>query len=87
MIDVQNVLIGHINLAKIKDIDCFLQIINKYDGHYVLQHNTFEVDAKSIMGIFSLNLEEDLSLIAKKANVKDVNELQTSLQKVQLLKK
>ena len=86
MIEVQNIIVGSINLAKIKDIDRFLQIINKYDGYYILKHNTFEVEAKSIMGIFSLNLEEDLTLIAKKAKAIDADNLNKALKEANLLK-
>lgn len=85
MIIVNNIDICTINLAKIKDIDKFLRVINKYEGDYVLRHNTFEVDAKSIMGIFSLNLEKDLSLIAVKANFSDIEKLTTELKEVDLL--
>lgn len=84
---VTNIDLATINLSQIKDVITFIQIINKYEGDYVLQHDNVEVKAKSIMGIYSLNLEEDVSLVAKKANSVEIEKLIEALKEVNLLKK
>lgn len=83
---VNNVEIGILNLSKIQDIITFIQIINKYEGNYMLQHDNVEVEAKSIMGIYSLNLEEDVSLVAKKAKASEIQKLTEALKEANLLK-
>ena len=84
---VTNIDFATINLSQIKDIVTFLQIINKYEGDYILQHDNVEVEAKSIMGIYSLNLEEDVSLVAKKANSVEIEKIIEALKEANLLKK
>lgn len=83
---VHNVEVGKLNLSKIQDIIRFIQIINQQEGDYVLQHNTTEVNAKSIMGIYSLNLDKDVSLIAKKAKKSKIKKLADVLKEANLLK-
>ena len=58
-------LIGTIKLPQIVQINLFLQIINKYEGDFLLSRDIYQVDAKSLMGILSLNLEEELTLKSK----------------------
>lgn len=84
---VTNIDLATINLSQIKDIITFIQIINKYEGDYILQHDNVEVEAKSIMGIYSLNLEKDISLVAKKANSVEIEKLIEALKEANLLKK
>ena len=82
---VHNIEIAKINLAKIKNVDCFLQIVNRQEGVYALRHDTFVVNAKSLLGIFSLDLENDLLVIAVEAENSEVNELIEALKKASLL--
>ena len=84
---ITNIDLATINLSQIKDVITFIQIINKYEGDYILQHDNVEVEAKSIMGIYSLNLEEDVSLVAKKANSVEIEKLIEALKEANLLKK
>lgn len=58
-------LIGKVKLSQIVQINLFLQIINKYKGDFLLSRDIYQVDAKSLMGILSLNLEEALTLKSK----------------------
>lgn len=58
-------LIGKVKLSQIVQINLFLQIINKYEGDFLLSRDIYQVDAKSLMGILSLNLEEALTLKSK----------------------
>ena len=55
--------VAKINLSNLKDIDIFLQIINKYFSKYYLEHEAYRVNAKSVLGIMSLDLSNDLKLI------------------------
>ena len=55
-----------INLSSnLISLDKFLRIINKYSEDFVLKHDRFEVDAKSLLGIMSLDLSQILILEPK----------------------
>ena len=58
-------LVGTIKLPQIIQRNLFLQIINRYEGDFLLSRDIYQVDAKSLMGILSLNLEEELTLKSK----------------------
>ena len=49
-------------LNTIEKVRGFVNLISKYDGEFQLAMGGYVVDAKSIMGIFSLNLAEPLHL-------------------------
>lgn len=51
-----------IYLESINDIKKFVSIVSKYDGDFDLISGRYVVDAKSIMGIFSLDLSKPLQL-------------------------
>lgn len=51
-----------IYLESINDIKKFVSIISKYDGDFDLISGRYVVDAKSIMGIFSLDLSKPIQL-------------------------
>lgn len=57
-----------VNLNSAKGVDsidrvkAFVDIISTFDGEYDLASDRYLVDAKSIMGIFSLNTGKDLRL-------------------------
>lgn len=80
-----NIEIGKLNLSEIKNITCFIQVISQQEGDYVLQHDMVEVKAKSIMGIYSLDLEKDIYLIAKDAKKTEVEKLIEALKEAKLL--
>ncbi len=61
---------------KIKD---FSSIINKFDGDFDLISDDYIIDAKSIMGIFSLNLTKPLKLEVN--NTSNIEELEILLKK------
>lgn len=63
--DIANIYVNvaKINLSNLKDIDGFLQIINKYASKYYLEHENYRVNAKSVLGIMSLDLSNDLKLV------------------------
>ena len=51
-----------ISLDTIDKVRGFVNIIGRYDGDFDLAAERFVVDAKSIMGIFSLDLGKTLRL-------------------------
>ena len=51
-----------INLSSINDVKEFVNVVNKYDFDVDLASGRYIVDAKSIMGIFSLDLSKPISL-------------------------
>ncbi|NLM12629.1 MAG: HPr family phosphocarrier protein [Epulopiscium sp.] len=51
-----------LSLNSIEKVKKFVNIIGKYDGDFDLSSGRYKVDAKSIMGIFSLDLSSPLKL-------------------------
>ena len=54
----------HILLSSINDVKNFVNIVNKYDFEVDLTSGRYVVDAKSIMGIFSLDLSKPIKVEA-----------------------
>ena len=54
----------NIMLNSIKDVKDFVNIVNQYDFDVELVLGKYVIDAKSIMGIFSLDLSQKLLLQA-----------------------
>ncbi len=52
----------NLKLDSIDKVKAFVNIINLYEGDFDLASNRYVVDAKSIMGIFSLDLANPLEL-------------------------
>jgi len=59
----------NININSIDKVKAFVNIINTFDGNFDLVSDRYVVDAKSIMGIFSLDVSNAIQL-----NVHDDNE-------------
>lgn len=53
-----------IKLSSIEDVRNFVNIVTKYDMDIDLMSGRYVVDAKSIMGIFSLDLMKPIALTA-----------------------
>lgn len=51
-----------LSLNSIEKVKKFVNIIGRYDGDFDLSSGRYKVDAKSIMGIFSLDLSTPLKL-------------------------
>ena len=51
-----------INLSSINDVKEFVNVVNKYDFDVDLASGRYIVDAKSIMGIFSLDLSKPIKV-------------------------
>lgn len=57
-------LTAKITLNNIEDVKRFVQIANGFDFEIELSSGRYTVDAKSIMGIFSLDLSKPITLAA-----------------------
>ncbi len=51
-----------IRLKNIEEVKRFVQIVSKGEGRAELYSDCYEIDAKSILGVFSLDLTKTLSL-------------------------
>ena len=58
----------NILLKSINDVKDFVNIVNKYDFDVDLTSGRYIVDAKSIMGIFSLDLSKPIKVEVHKDN-------------------
>lgn len=52
----------NISLNSIDKVKSFVNLINTFDGDFDLVSDRYVVDAKSIMGIFSLDISNSLQL-------------------------
>ena len=60
-------------LSSINDVKDFVNIVSKYDFDVDLTSGRYVVDAKSIMGIFSLDLSKPIDLnIHADSNLDDI---------------
>ena len=57
-----------VNLQAINDVKEFVNIVMKYDFDIDLVSGRYAIDAKSIMGIFSLDLSKTIQLNAHTDN-------------------
>ena len=51
-----------IKLSTIQDVKSFVNIMEQFQGNFDLAHGRYLVDAKSVMGIFSMDLSKELEL-------------------------
>ena len=56
----------YVDLSNINDIQRFANIVSKYDGDFDLVQGRYRIDAKSIVGIFSLDLSKPVELYIEK---------------------
>ena len=61
-----------IKLSSIEDVRKFVDIVSKYDIDIDLSAGRYIVDAKSIMGIFSLDLLKPIKLTAHSDNTDEL---------------
>ena len=58
-------------LASINDVKSFVNIVTKYDFEIDLTSGRYVVDAKSIMGIFSLDLTKAINVTVHSDDCED----------------
>lgn len=54
----------HVLLSSINEVKAFVNIVTKYDFEIDLSSGRYVIDAKSIMGIFSLDLSKPIKVEA-----------------------
>ncbi len=64
-----------VKLSTITDVQNFVRDLALYSGDADLESGRYVVDAKSIMGIFSLDLQSPISLILREENLPGEAEL------------
>lgn len=68
-----------IRLSSIQDVRTFVDIVTKYNIDIDLSSGRYIVDAKSIMGIFSLDLLNPIKLSAQTDNEDEIKKLMDDL--------
>ena len=68
-----------VRLSSIQDVRSFVDIVTKYNMDIDLSSGRYVVDAKSIMGIFSLDLLNPIKLSAQSDKEEDVKALMEDL--------
>ena len=68
-----------INLNTIDRVKKFVDIVSKIDGTLDLVSGRYRVDAKSIMGIFSLDLSKDLDLVVHYEDEKLISKIENNI--------
>jgi len=72
----------NIMLNSIDRVKKFVNVVNRYDGEFDLVLGKYVIDAKSIMGIFSLDLGSQLTLNI--VHCTDTNELLLELKEFEV---
>ena len=62
-----------VKFDSISDVKEFVSINNKYDFEIDVKSDRYRADAKSILGMFSLDLSNEVNLIIKINNVNSKN--------------
>lgn len=68
-----------INLNTIDRVKKFVDVVSKIDGTLDLVSGRYRVDAKSIMGIFSLDLSKDLDLVVHYEDEKLISKIENNI--------
>lgn len=63
--------IGEIKFDTIEDVKRFVNFITKYSDEYYLNSGKYLINAKSIMGIFSLDLSKPVVIVSEKEFTED----------------
>ena len=63
--------IGEIGLNTVHDIQAFVNFVTKFPDDYFLISGRYIINAKSIMGIYSLDLSKPIALVSLKENNED----------------
>ena len=68
-----------ISLNSIDKVKSFVTDITKFDYDFDLVSGRYVIDAKSIMGIFSIDLSRELTLKIKSDNIDECKEIKEKL--------
>lgn len=67
-----------LHMDSVEEISDFVNEITKHDGNFSLTSGMYAVNAKSLMGIFTLDLSKPITLIMR--NVRDTKAVCRALQ-------
>lgn len=76
---------NRVKFSTVEQIKNFVDIVYQYDMDMDLVHNRYTIDAKSIMGIFSLDLSNPLELVLHTSDSLLTEELLQKLRKAGIL--
>ena len=65
--------IVYVDLSTVKDVHAFVTIISALDGQFDFLSERYVLDARSLMGIFRLDLTKPLRLRVEKDTAKTMN--------------
>ena len=71
-----------VSLNSIEKVKEFVNLVNTFDGDFDLVSDRYVIDAKSIMGIFSLDISNPLRLDIHD-NVTELDKVEDALKKFQ----
>ena len=60
--------IGEVELKTVQDVQSFVNFVSKFSDEYYLNSGRYIINAKSIMGIYSLDLSKPIRLVSTKEN-------------------
>jgi len=64
-----------LKLNSLDDVKRFIGITSRYEAELSLENGRYSVDAKSILGVFSMDLSQPVQLVCKQENEKLKEEL------------
>lgn len=79
---MENIIIKFDTIAQIKE---FVDAIQPFPTDFDLVHNRYIIDAKSIMGIFSMDLSKPLTLVVHSDSDVVKNQVKAELKRLNLL--
>ena len=65
--------IGEVELTTIQDVQSFVNFVSKFSDEYYLNSGRYIINAKSIMGIYSLDLSKPVRFVSTKENNDEIS--------------
>ena len=65
--------IGEVELKTIQDVQSFVNFVSKFSDEYYLNSGRYIINAKSIMGIYSLDLSKPVRFVSTKENNDEIS--------------
>lgn len=65
--------IGEVEFKTIQDVQSFVKFVSKFSDEYYLNSGRYIINAKSIMGIYSLDLSKPIRLVSTKENNDEIS--------------
>lgn len=65
--------IGEVELKTIQDVQSFVNFVSKFSDEYYLNSGRYIINAKSIMGVYSLDLSKPVRFVSTKENNDEIS--------------